>query len=671
MAESDAEEDSDSESGIQEATVQDVVRAIRDCDGHYAFFIGAGTSKPAGIPTGGDLIWEWKQERFSEEHDEDASEVDDEGISDWADSYKEENVEEDKNEYGFWFEEIHTTPGQRRHFIRDKVEDKQPTFGNIVLASMMADEYVPLTLTTNFDDLIYDSLYRFLEEKPLVINHDAVAAEFSLTKNRPTLIKLHGDYLYDNLQNLSDETKNLRRNMERAFSLALNEYGLVVLGYGGEDESIMDGVLLDDDLEIPEYGIYWCEMEGEELSEETKQLLENENTYLVRIDDSEAFLTKLANRIPGLDPPTEEELLENAEEKIDAMERTIEQREEEAESEEEEEYLDALQLQANAREHYENEEWGQAIEEASKAIESRQTAESYLIRGSAYYYLSEYEKAAEDYSQAFNIFQKRDNRKGEAMSLGNLGLIVKERGKLDAAKEYHEQSLAISQEIDDRQAAANSLDNLGEIAQKRGELDASEEYHLQSLTISRELGNPQGEASSFHSLGVVAQKRGELDASKDYYLKSLELARKTGGRHSEATIFKNLGEVAQKRGKLDDAEVYYYESLETMGELGDRHNEAKNLDNLGLVAQERDELDAAETHHQKAFEIAHEIGARLTALDTLENLVDVCEERDDIAEAIEWCDQAIEIAEELENEDEIEKFQTRRGELDSLQETSA
>lgn len=85
-----------------EATVQDVVRALRDCKGHYSFLIGAGTSKPAGIPTGGDLIWEWKQERYAEEHDNvgDIKDVDDDEIKSWANSYEKSNMKSN-NDYGF------------------------------------------------------------------------------------------------------------------------------------------------------------------------------------------------------------------------------------------------------------------------------------------------------------------------------------------------------------------------------------------------------------------------------------------------------------------------------------------------------------------------------------------------------------------------------------------
>lgn len=321
--------------------------------------------------------------------------------------------------------------------IREKVEEKDPTFGNIVLASLMEDQYVPLTLTPNFDDLVYDALYRFLEEKPLVINHDAVAAEFSLTKDRQMIIKLHGDYLFENLQNLDEETQKLQDNMERAFSLALNEYGLIVVGYSGRDTSIMDEVLLSD-IEIPEYGIYWCARNRSELSEKARQLLEQDNTYFVEIEGSEPFFTKLASRIPEVSPPGEEELQKYAEKKIDVVEKTIEQGREDAKSEEEEEYLDTLQYRSKSHELAEAEKWDelrsvaseltsvapedpsgyfylgfaydelgnydQAVKAYDKAIELGPNDQSaYLNRGNSYGELGEHERAIEDYDKAIEI----------------------------------------------------------------------------------------------------------------------------------------------------------------------------------------------------------------------------------------------------------------------------
>jgi len=437
--EADSGADNINPSDISEASVQDVVRAIRDCKGHYAFFIGAGTSKPAGIPTAGDLIWEWRKERYGEEHDATPDDVADEEIADWAVSYEDDHMAELQNSYGFWFEQVHTTPGQRRNLIREKVEDKEPTFGNIVLASLMADEYIPLTLTPNFDDLVYDALYRFLEEKPLVINHDAVAAEFSLTKERPMIIKLHGDYLFENLQNLAQETRKLQENMERAFSLALNEYGLIVAGYGGDDTSIMDEVILKD-IDIPEYGIYWCARERSELSEKAKQLLEQENTYFVEIDGSEAFFTKLANRIPGVSPPDEEDLRENAEEKIEAIERTIEQREKEAESEEEEEYIDTLQIKSRTRHLAKEENWEELCEVASELIDiDSEDPIGYFFRGISHKNLNNHEKAIDDFDRAIN----RDPK--EPALYNHRGLVYNSLGKPERAIEDFDKSIDVDE----------------------------------------------------------------------------------------------------------------------------------------------------------------------------------------------------------------------------------
>ena len=536
---SDSDGDATDSSDIKEAKVQDVVRAIRDCKGHYAFLIGAGTSKPAGIPTAGDLMWEWRQERYYEEHDADPDDVADDEIVDWAESFEDDHMAKSQNKYGFWFEQIHTTPGQRRHLIREKVENKQPTFGNIVLASLMSDEYIPLTLTPNFDDLVYDALYRFLEEKPLVINRDAVAAEFSLTRERPMIIKLHGDYLFKNLQNLARETNKLQENMERAFSLALNEYGLIVVGYGGNDASIMDEILLND-IDIHEYGIYWCARERSELSEKAEQLLEQENTYFVEIEGSEAFFTKLAKGIPGVSPPDEEDLRESAEKKIRAMKRTIDQREKEAESEEEEQYLSELQYRWKASKLEKEGEWeelmrvssklveldpknhfyyfirgfarsnlgeyNRAIEDYNKAIDlDPEFAETYINRGNSYHDLGEHERAIEDYNKAIDLnpeYAQAYNNRGKSYS---------------ALSEYERAIEDYSKAIDLDPKYAKAYNNRGNLYHSLGEFERAIEDCNKAIDLNPEL------TQAYYNRGKSYHDLGEYDRAIEDYNKAIDL----------------------------------------------------------------------------------------------------------------------------------------------------
>ena len=53
------------------------------------------------------------------------------------------------------------------------------------------------------------------------------------------------------------------------------------------------------------------------------------------------------------------------------------------------------------------------------------------------------------------------NKHGQAIPLGNLGLVYGDRGELDRAEEHYMKSLAIHEEIDDRLGQANQLGNLG------------------------------------------------------------------------------------------------------------------------------------------------------------------------------------------------------------------
>ena len=76
---------------------------------------------------------------------------------------------------------------------------------------------------------------------------------------RPTIVKLHGDFMYSNMRNVGSEVQHLSMNMRDKLYQTCKSNGLIVLGYAGGDESIMmplsamlhDGNFLDD-------GLHWC-----------------------------------------------------------------------------------------------------------------------------------------------------------------------------------------------------------------------------------------------------------------------------------------------------------------------------------------------------------------------------------------------------------------------------
>jgi hypothetical protein len=80
-----------------------------------------------------------------------------------------------------------------------------------------------------------------------------------MASKRPKVIKLHGDFLYDNIKNLRREITRLDRNMEEKLYQICQDSGLIVVGYSGNDESVM--APLRDMVRKPEFlnlGLHWC-----------------------------------------------------------------------------------------------------------------------------------------------------------------------------------------------------------------------------------------------------------------------------------------------------------------------------------------------------------------------------------------------------------------------------
>jgi len=413
-------------------SVDELVDYVKNCKGHFAFLIGAGTSREAGIPTAKELIEEWQKKKYDSEGGNP------ENINDFQKWIKKKEKGKKDNRYGFWFEQCYPTRGERREFIREIVENKEPSFGIIVLASMMDRRYCPVTLTPNFDDLLYDAFYLFLEDKPLVINHDALAPQLRFTENRPAIIKLHGDYLYDNLQNIGDETERLKKNMRDALTQCLREYGLIVVGYGGNDKSIMNAL---NDTDIPSYGLWWCVRNEKSLSKYAKELLHRPNTFILKIKNSEELFATLWQKF-GISIPNPSEIIKRAKKRAEILNEKMEERGEKAPRKEKEK-IEKLKIFFNymtkADEIYEQEKYDEAIKYYDMAIKiGPEFAEIWNNRGNALLKLKKYDEAIECYDKAIEINPKdADVWNGKGVALYMLK-------KYDEAIECYDKAIEIN-----------------------------------------------------------------------------------------------------------------------------------------------------------------------------------------------------------------------------------
>lgn len=198
------------------------------------------------------------------------------------------------NLYGYWFERYSRNPRERQGLVEELMAGAKPNGAYIMLAQLIKNGYIQNIFTTNFDDLVNDALLKFYDYKAKVYAHNEIASYIRFNSNVPNIIKLHGDYMFENIKNLSNETSGLDSNMKQKFSEALGEQDIVFLGYNGTDLSIMP--LLQDLQKEKRFTIYWCGMDEKRLHWRTSQLITNGNSaYFIKIKSFDDFIFKLFN----------------------------------------------------------------------------------------------------------------------------------------------------------------------------------------------------------------------------------------------------------------------------------------------------------------------------------------------------------------------------------------
>lgn len=247
----------------------------------YAWFLGAGASAGAGIPTGYDMIRDFKTRLFCQETKLPRREVDS------ADPLWVERIDGffklhsilppagDPTEYARAFEAVYPDAADRRAYIDKQIKVGRPSFAHRVLACLLTTNNTPCVFTTNFDDLVetattvagqlLDTSVRMTLTVAAIDNADR-AARCLGENDWPLLAKIHGDFQSIELKNTEGELASQDARMRSVMVETCGRFGLVVVGYSGRDASVMDALngTLQKQNAFPG-GIYWVTRAPSEL----------------------------------------------------------------------------------------------------------------------------------------------------------------------------------------------------------------------------------------------------------------------------------------------------------------------------------------------------------------------------------------------------------------------
>lgn len=241
------------ETSIFQIAADDFARRFSLRAGNLMWLLGAGASAAAGIPTAGDMVWEFKQQLFISQRRVSPQAVGDLSspviraqLQSHIDSLGSFPRPGAPDEYAALFEAVYPAESDRRIYLDAKITGAKPSYGHLALATLMRAQLTRLVWTTNFDPLVADACAKVYDGTgPLTtvaLDAPELATQCIADGRWPVEIKLHGDFRSRRLKNTGDELRQQDARLRQVLVDSCRRFGLVVAGYSGRDDTIMDAL---------------------------------------------------------------------------------------------------------------------------------------------------------------------------------------------------------------------------------------------------------------------------------------------------------------------------------------------------------------------------------------------------------------------------------------------
>jgi len=512
--------------GAQKITIQGFLSEFMRQDKNmpdrpFCWILGSGASVQSGIPAGCDLAMQWLKELHELEDFQNLP------LQKWA-------TEKNLGIKGFQFENaasfypwiyqrrFHDDPDAGYAFLEDAMDAAEPSYGYSVLAQIMAGPRHKAAITTNFDNLIADALAIYTDASPLVCGHESLTGYIRAKLRHPLVAKIHRDLLLNPLSEPGEIAK-LSDGWERALKLILGNFTPIVIGYGGNDGSLMNFLK---NLDPIGGGIYWCYFVGQEPGKEICELVERHRGRLVPVAGFDELMLLLWEKLK-LESPIKQATAAHEKRVRDFQNQ-----------------FETLNKKLKAPAENKAAEAARApVREAAAAAVERLTKEKD-------WWAWELKARAEvDPEKIYAIYREGLKDFPESANLiGNFALFLHHvRKDYNKAERFYRKALKLDPKN------ANNTGNFAVFMEEiRQEYDEAERLYRKALELDPKNADHTGNYAYF-----LERIRGDNDRAKRLYHKALELDPKHGIHIGNFAIF--TGEILKN---YDEAERLFHRALE-------------------------------------------------------------------------------------------------------------
>lgn len=288
---------------------KDFLKNYSSYQNQFMWFLGAGSSRTAGLPTATDLIWDLKIKYYciQENQNIDSHDAKNELIRNKVQLYMDSKSFPklwDATEYSFYFDLLFGKDYDiQQNYLMDQLSDTRISLniGHRALAGLIALNKVRLVFTTNFDGVI-EKAHAFVAGKNIPTFHleGSYAALNALNQEQfPIYAKIHGDFRYKSVKNLSQDLLSNDIEIQKCFNAAATRFGIIISGYSGRDANVMAMFhnAIQQNNAFP-FGLYWLVTNLKEVSPQVVDFIEAArkmgiNANIVEVGTFDSILSKI------------------------------------------------------------------------------------------------------------------------------------------------------------------------------------------------------------------------------------------------------------------------------------------------------------------------------------------------------------------------------------------
>lgn len=150
-------------------------------------------------------------------------------ISKWK-----QNIGFNETDLGFFYSHLYqfrfaNEPLAGYRQINLEIKKGRAGFGHIILSQILVKTAHNVVITTNFDTLIEEAIYRYTQSRPIVVGHESIAKYAIPMPEQPIILKIHRDRFLAPF-NLGEEISILQLEWEELLQEILKDYVPAVIG---------------------------------------------------------------------------------------------------------------------------------------------------------------------------------------------------------------------------------------------------------------------------------------------------------------------------------------------------------------------------------------------------------------------------------------------------------